>query len=745
MNMDNTSYPNSTPSLEDSALESAPKRISALSNLLEHLDESQPAALAKARAEANHENKLVSVRLGVATALFSSMRAKHPPTAAHSLRVAVSCSAWALAIDITDEERDEIEVAALLHDIGKVGVPDRILRNPGKLSAEELLIVEQCRQNGLEILACCSDSKTLLDTVYYAGAWFNGGREGFTRQGTRLPLGSRMLAIVDAFDSMTTDHVYRPALSRDRAINELFECAGTQFDPALIEQFAELLSSDAVGFNERVGRRWLQELHPAASNAMWAMGKVGAVSGQPASINNLFQHKMLEGMHDAVIFIDADAKVFLWNRAAERFTGLHSEQVCDHLWSPDMLGMRDEEGRRFTERTCPVVNSLTTGQQVLQRLIIRSGADKEMAVDAHISPVVGRDATLHGVTLVLHDASPEVDLQERVEALADKATRDGLTGVANRAQFDHALAELVATDLERCLASSLIICDIDFFKKINDTFGHQAGDDALVDFAAILEKFCRPGDLVARYGGEEFVMLCSDCDNATATAKAEELRRELADTPQAALNGKCITASFGVTELQQGDTPETMLRRADRALMQAKDLGRNTVVQLGIGMSGEEAAPQPTGWFNWFKSTSPDQLLERKLITAVPIGVVVEKLRGFVADQHAQIITIEEEKVALKIDGQQQMTRRNDDRPVPFSIELTFESVEIDTGGASATRTLIDVSIRPVRHRDRRRSNALERARQLLASLRSYLVAQDYLPRSQGPQNDSESQQPPTS
>ena len=86
-------------------------------------------------------------------------------------------------------------------------------------------------------------------------------------------------------------------------------------------------------------------------------------------------------------------------------------------------------------------------------------------------------------------------------------------------------------------------------------------------------------------------MLCADCDNATATRRAEELRRELAYIPQPMLGGKCITASFGVTEVQGGDTPETMLRRADRALLQAKANGRNRVERdpaLGAQATGTE-------------------------------------------------------------------------------------------------------------------------------------------------------------
>jgi diguanylate cyclase (GGDEF)-like protein len=125
------------------------------------------------------------------------------------------------------------------------------------------------------------------------------------------------------------------------------------------------------------------------------------------------------------------------------------------------------------------------------------------------------------------------------------------------------------------------MCDLDHFKSINDTHGHQAGDTAIITFASLLKTMCRSGDLVARYGGEEFAILCADCTNAAAARKAEGIRKSLSEVKHACLGNESFTASFGVTELQTGDTPETMLRRADRALLQAKDQGRNQVVQLG--------------------------------------------------------------------------------------------------------------------------------------------------------------------
>ena len=144
-------------------------------------------------------------------------------------------------MDFSDEQRDLLEVAALLHDVGKMGVPDHVLMKPGKLSGDELLLMERHRHWGREILHGCCASEMLLDIVSHATAWYDGSRHGFDRRGEDLPLASRMIAIVDAFDAMTTDHVYRKAMSRERAIAELFEHSGTQFDGALVKNFSDLV------------------------------------------------------------------------------------------------------------------------------------------------------------------------------------------------------------------------------------------------------------------------------------------------------------------------------------------------------------------------------------------------------------------------------------------------------------------------------------------------------------------------
>jgi diguanylate cyclase (GGDEF)-like protein/PAS domain S-box-containing protein len=744
----------SDPSTVDSAASASPTadpsraaddRLSAVSSLLDRLDApaptsappeapppAQPPSIRDSVELLTFENQLVQVRLGLASSLFAALRAKHAPTAAHSVRVALSCSAWGTMLGQSEAERDVIEVGALLHDVGKIGVPDAVLLKPTKLSTDEFALIERHRHIGSDILRACCSSEEVLRIVENSGAWFDGSREGYKLAGESLPLGSRMVAIVDAFDAMTSDQVYRRAMSRERALAELFEFAGTQFDPRLVQEFCNFVAADQVKLQAVVARRWLKDLLPDSPSGLWQLAS-GPLHTSGGSVETLFHRKLLESMHDAVIFVDGSLRVVLWNRAAERLTGIPPASIEHKLWSPTIVSLRDEQQKLILEADCPVIQAIKTGVQTLRRLSVTGRSGQRLEVDAHMVPVHGKNGVSHGAALLMHDASSQITLEQRVQTLHEKATRDPLTQVANRSEFDRIHASCVQSHLERQLPCSLVICDIDHFKRINDSYGHQAGDEVLIAFAALLRRHCRAGDLVARYGGEEFVLLCADCDNATATRRAEELRAELAELPMQALSGKSITSSFGVTELQSGDTPETMLRRADRALYQAKEAGRNTVIQLGSGIACEQTQSQSTGWWAWLRGGAPEHVLQRTLATSMPLAVVMEKMQGFVADHFAHVQSTSDKHVVLVFDGESSVPlRRTADRLVPLLMEIHFEEFQPDdnSGHASKLRTVAQVLIRPQKNRDRRQKDVLDRAQRLLASLRSYLVAQELKSRS---------------
>jgi diguanylate cyclase (GGDEF)-like protein/PAS domain S-box-containing protein len=718
-------------------------RVAEISSLLHALEEvagGNGLAIRKETPEprpaAKHENRLVQVRLGMASSLFAALRQKHFQSAEHSLRVALGCSSWALFAGLDDESRDVVELAALLHDIGKIGVPDAILTKPSRLTPDEEAIVRQQCEVGSTILAECCGSERVLDAVRYSHHRFDGMNTDNSRLGEAIPLEGRMIAIVDAFDSMTTDQVYRQAWSRDRAMQELFECAGTQFDPQLVKQFQDVLSQQQDVLSNRVAARWLNELMHRQDSLPWqlvsedpaASSDHKTVKTPPSKGRSLFEQKLIDTMHDGVVFVDTQAKITMWNKGAEQITGISRGAATGRTFAPSLLEMCNHGNRRIHDGSCPVARALRTNSQIRQRLLILGRQGNLVPIDLHAIPVNGSDGTIQGATVLLHDAQPEATLEERCEALHAEVTRDPLTKVANRAEFDRMQALFIEAHEQAKQPFSLIMVDIDHFKSINDTFGHQVGDEAIITVAGLLTTMCRGGDLVARYGGEEFAVLCADCNNAGAARRAEEIRKKLAETPHLALGTRRLTASFGVTELQAGDNSETMLRRADRALLMAKAQGRNQVVQLGNGMDKQVAKRR---WW-WFGGLVAQPVIETELSTAVPIDIAIAKLRGFVSDHQAKIISTNENSVELEISSEKvSYDRRKGDRNVDFRIELEFSErreARVNNSGLAAgeyASTHIEVKIRPRRYTARRRGDVADRARLILQSVKAYLMAKD--------------------
>jgi diguanylate cyclase (GGDEF)-like protein len=701
--------------------------VNELGTLLRELEDQdsappQPPALGSAG-----DNQLVQVRLGIASSLFAALQLKHAAIAGHSLRVALTTSAWALKLGLPPQERDHIEIAALLHDVGAIGIPDHVLMKPAPLDTDETALMAGARRLGLEILrrSCAVE---ILEIVEHVSAWFNGNGPESALRGRDIPLGSRMIAIAEAFDAMITDRVYRPARSLESAMTELFECAGNQFDPVLVRQFAEYHLEDTGELRNDVADRWLQSLDPGLVDSYWHLNCVPS-PGLPSG-DSMFQAKLLDNMYDAVVFVDAAQMVTAWNHGAERLTGIASNSVRQRRWSPELLGMHDEKGNPVLPGDCPIDCALRSGAQSLRRMTVCGRSGRAVSVDTHTMPVVAQSGAIQGAILLLHDASSETTLEQRCQSLYEKATKDGLTQVANRAEFDRVHKMFIAAHQQQRAPCSMIICDIDRFKRINDTYGHPAGDEAIKSVATLLKGACHPGDLVARYGGEEFVMLCADCDNATTARRAEEIRKRISQLSHPKLEGDSFTVSFGVTEVQPGDTAETMLRRADRALLMAKSKGRNMVVQLGSGSDPPlETKPSTSFWRR--KPADPEMILEQDLVTPVPLKIAVEKLRGFVADHQAKIATIDGGQVRLEIsDNRESRHRRWTDRPVSFLLDLRLEEEQLQRENAEpgkdvVTRTRIYVAIGPLKNRDRRRADVASRAREMMVSLRSYLMAND--------------------
>ncbi len=200
-----------------------------------------------------------------------------------------------------------------------------------------------------------------------------------------------------------------------------------------------------------------------------------------------------------------------------------------------------------------------------------AGASRQRRLEQQLSQISEQVAHLNSET---------VTLRSRLDITTEEALRDPLTGAFNRLAYDRRAALEVARWASDGSALSMIVCDIDHFKRINDTFGHAAGDKVLKEVVRLLQDQLRSSDFVARYGGEEFVVLLNGADGDAALHIAEKLRRTIKAAPFRARGERvAVTISCGVSTFSGDDTLETVFERADAALYAAKTSGRDRCMQ----------------------------------------------------------------------------------------------------------------------------------------------------------------------
>jgi diguanylate cyclase (GGDEF)-like protein/putative nucleotidyltransferase with HDIG domain len=184
-----------------------------------------------------------SISYQAVTSLLSALAYRHPDTAAHSMRVAELSVLCAREI-VNSKDAYVIEIGALLHDIGKIGVPDAILLKPGPLTKDEWTVMHIHDRIGMEIVEASFANRSLVDIVRYHHSAFGPiPNDPEALSGRDIPLGARIVTIADAYDAIISDRIYRKGRSKEEAFAELRRCAGRQFDPDLVEHFIKVVEN----------------------------------------------------------------------------------------------------------------------------------------------------------------------------------------------------------------------------------------------------------------------------------------------------------------------------------------------------------------------------------------------------------------------------------------------------------------------------------------------------------------------
>ncbi|OYY81654.1 MAG: hypothetical protein B7Y33_01345, partial [Hydrogenophilales bacterium 16-62-9] len=280
-------------------------------------------------------------------------------------------------------------------------------------------------------------------------------------------------------------------------------------------------------------------------------------------------HGITNAAQDAVIMIDASGRVTYWNPAAERMFGFTESEVIGvglgELIVPESYL---ERARTRFSRFAETGEGAAIGRTTTLQARHRNGTEFPVEVSLSAIKLRGQWSAVG----IVRDATERVQAEERLKQLA---TTDPLTGICNRRHFDEVLASEIHRAARFSSPLSLILFDIDHFKRVNDSFGHQAGDRVLTQLAVSVSNTIRTIDLFARWGGEEFVVLLPGSDLNAGRVLAEKLRMALATQPFSDVGQ--VTCSFGVAELAPGDTADALIRKADHCLYRAKASGRNRV------------------------------------------------------------------------------------------------------------------------------------------------------------------------
>ncbi len=297
--------------------------------------------------------------------------------------------------------------------------------------------------------------------------------------------------------------------------------------------------------------------------------------------------QMLQTVDVGLVVLDADNKILLWNSFMESHSGIRSSQAVGqnlkqlfpqlpHAWLQRKLDAVFKLGS-------PAYSTWEQRARLFEFTSYRplTSATHLMYQNLTWMPLKGIDNTTSQVCLLVYDvtenALSKLQLEQANAELAQLSRTDRLTGLYNRGYWEECLKQEFLRQQRSAEPASLIIFDIDHFKKVNDTYGHTLGDEAIRQVAQQLKSTARITDLAGRYGGEEFVLLLPSTSAEGAYEVAERLRKaiEAAVIQQGDLQLK-ITVSLGVSSYQSSfDSARDWLEAADQALYRAKNSGRN--------------------------------------------------------------------------------------------------------------------------------------------------------------------------
>ncbi len=569
-----------------------------------------------------HAEEMASLHLRTIEALAMAIEAKDHNTHDHLQRVQIYALEIGKELDLSPRDLDALRAAALLHDIGKLAVPEHIISKPGRLTPEEFDKMKIHPVVGSEILEQVRFPYPVAPIVGSHHEKWNGGGYPAGLKGEEIPIGARILAAVDCLDALATDRQYRRALPLDEAMKVIIADSGKAFDPSVVEilerRYTELerlaqqqhqkrmkLSTHLkIERGEAPGAGYEFPKTPSEATRS-AQSKVDFLSSIAAASQEA--QALFELAQDLGASLSLDETLSVFGVRLKRMVPYDSMAVYvrreSKLVPEYVIG---ENFRLFSSLEIPVGQGLSGWVAENRKPIVNGNPSVEPGYlndsgrfstlrSALSVPLEGANGVAGVLTLyhadkdaftrdhlrILQVLSTKVALSIenalKYRQAETSATTDYLTGLPNaRSLFLHLDGELA-----RCrrmdIPLAVLVCDLDGFKQVNDRFGHLEGNKVLRAVARGLKETCREYDYVARMGGDEFVLVLPGLKRDVVDGKAARLNAIASLAAQECCGENLLSLSVGEALFpDDGADAEELLAEADRRMYKAKQRPRPT-------------------------------------------------------------------------------------------------------------------------------------------------------------------------
>ncbi len=289
-----------------------------------------------------------------------------------------------------------------------------------------------------------------------------------------------------------------------------------------------------------------------------------------------FYEKVLDELHEGVYFVDHERKITFWNDGAERLSGYTATDAAGRFCFENLLGHIDECGRPLCLTGCPLSKAMRDGLPRAAEFYLRHREGHRVPVSVRVMPMKNAEGLVIGAIEIFSQADVEMNVEKRVTELEQMAFRDPLTNLPNRRYLQMKVEQAFEEHQVFDRSYGLLMFDLDNFKQVNDTHGHDTGDAVLKTVARTLSAGQRSVDIVGRWGGEEFLIMMPDIKPADLGDFAERCRVMIEQSSVLAGSGRVsVTASIGATVLGPGDSAVSVIRRVDELMYQSKRSGGN--------------------------------------------------------------------------------------------------------------------------------------------------------------------------